>query len=315
MDMLNVNFQSLELANQVTIQNIDNQPFPSNIEENSLLVKGNLYYYKIGQQNLSDGKVMESWLSYVLYAGLLKFRFKKTRYKINLGLSLREYYQNIRNYIAIKRQKKLSLFDGSKEISKTLDIVAFTISPNIYAQAIACTKITSHQSFIVLKFGIEDFEGIYYNPELTKEKQSYILGDGLGDHCISLNYDGPNQKKGIQEMQKELTQDAKIKKCIKQYFSNQIDRKISKLTSKNKKTPIIIIFEGNISEYIGEFIASLIKPNEVILKLSKPNTLASEGLYALDEFETYDAFNEKVGVSIGTDKTTFTSRKNNLLIS
>lgn len=313
--MVSLNFQSFELTNQVTIQDIENQTMSTSNDGNSLLLKGKLYYYKIGDQSISDGKVMESWLNYVLYAGLIKFRFKRGRFRINLGLSLRDYYQNIGNYLGLKRQKKLSFIDGNKEVSKTLDIIAFNISPNIYAQALVCSKITKRKKLVVLKFGFDEFEGIYFNHDFSKEKQFYVLGNGLGDYFDSLNFNKPNKADATSEIRKEFDIESKIKKKLIHYFSSQVARKIASLISHGKNTPIIIIRDEEISEYIGKFIASLIGSTNKIFVITNPQNLASEGLYMLNDYDSYDSYNEKIGVSIGIEKTTFTSRKNKLLAS
>ncbi len=316
MGIFKSNSNSHELANHVSLQNLDSELISVDSNDESILVKGSLYYYKIGKHiENNDNKALEPWLNYVLYAGLLKFRFQKKRFKINLGLNLRDYYQNIRTYASIKRQKKLSYITGGKEISKVLDIVDVLIYPNIFAQAYALSKVIEHEEFIVLKLGKEDFEGILYNPRINKEKQTYILGEGLSDFIADLKTEKVMENNKYSDIKAVSSEDAKLKKQLKSYFNNHVGKKISRIVNLNANAPIILLIEEGISEYIGEIFSSFFSKDRIIQKYQGCSEIASEGLYLLDEFETYDAFNERVGVSISNDKTNFTSRKNSQLIS
>lgn len=310
MALFNTNFKSLELSNNVIIEDFGSQKTEMNDLDSSVVFRGGLYLYKIGIHDSSNNKGLNSWLSYVLYAGLLKFRFKKTRFKINLGLNLRDYYQNIRYYLSVKRQKKLSYVSDEKEISKILEIIGIEIYPNIYASAVALSKVIQDRKFIVLKFGLEDFEGIYFDPTLEKEKQTYILGEGLSDHVEELQYAGPEKVKDYIINKNNLAIDAKLKKQVAQYFKNQIERKINRIVGSNVDISIVLITEEGISSYIGNVLLNNIKIGNVLEIVNQANTIASEGLYLIDNFETIDSYNEKVGVAIANNKTNFTSRKN-----
>ncbi|MCH7412029.1 hypothetical protein MM213_00925 [Belliella sp. R4-6] len=311
MEIFKSNFKSLELANHVTIENLDLENLQINTSDLSNTYFGSLYSYKIGEFNSSENKVLVSWLSYVVYAGLLKFKFKRSRFKLNLGLNLRDYYQNIKDYLSVKKQKKIRYFNGEKEVSKIYEIVNIEIFPNIYASAYALSKISDKQEFIVLKFGLEDFEGIYFNPALKRENQAYSLGEGLAKHLTEPSYEGPTKVKDAFASKSNLSKDAKIRRQIGEYFKTHIYKKINRLVGSRIDVHIIIIPEVGLSSYVGDIIASSIKGGSTIEIIYHSNALASEGLYLIDEFELYDAFNEKVGVAITNDKTTFTSRKNN----
>lgn len=313
MILFNSNLKSHELANNVIIEDFGTQNVQTNETDASVIFRGGLYLYRIGVSDTSDNKGLSSWLTYVLYAGLVKFKFKKTRFKINIGLNLRDYYQNIQHYLSVKRQKKINYINGDKEISKIFDIVGIEIYPNIYASAIAVAQFVSSEKFIVLKFGKEDFEGIYFDPSLKKEKQTYILGEGLYDHISSLSYVGPKKVTDFIENKINLGEDAKLKKQVNLYFNNHIARKINRIASTDSNSSIVIVFEDNISPYMQNVIASNIKVGRIIEIITQSNALASEGLYLIEEFATLDMYNEKVGVAISNEKTNFTSRKNSVI--
>jgi hypothetical protein len=314
MDLFQTNYKSHELPNQVTIHTIDSEVTPLEQTDSSVMLKGNLYIYKVGDTDSLEAKGLNPWFNYVIYAGLLSFKFNKSRFKVNLGINLRDYYQNINHYLALKKQKKLSHISKGKEISKIIDIVELQIYPNIFAQAVAFSKVVNEEEFIVLKFGKEDFEGIYFNPLSKKEKQYYILGEGMSDYITELNYDGPKKGDNVPENKLNIRMDSKIKKGVNQYFRNQIQKKISKLIAIKPNTKIILLRENGISAYIGNILASNIKQQKVIYNVSGSNDIASVGLYQLNEFESFDGFIEKVGVAISNDKTNFTSRKNRFIL-
>lgn len=308
MDSSKPSLKSHELTNHVSIHKINTKAPEVDDKNESLTFEGNLYRYKIGGSDSSNTNDLNAWFTYVLYAGLLNFKFRKTRFKVNLGLNLREYYQNINHYLSIKKQKKLSYISRSKEVSKLLHIQDFCTYPNIYAQAVALSKTIKEPEFILLKFGKDDFEGIYFDPSSEKEKQSYVLGQGLSEFLTDLDFNG--LKKGRDTQKNKLNQsiDANLKIQTTQYLKNHIVKKINKLLIIKPEALIVVIREKGISLYLGNMLASKIETVPVVFEKREANSLASEGLYYLDDFESYDSYHVKVGVAITNQKTIFTSK-------
>lgn len=300
--------KSHELPNYASIHNIEKKHPQTIIKHNSSAFEEKLYPYEFEDFDSQDAKNVNVWLNQVLYAGLFKFKFRNTKFKVNIGLNLREYYRNINDYLSISKQKKLNYFIRGKELSKFLQIQDYCIYPNIYAQAIAFSRIINESEFILLKFGKDDFEGIYFDPTLNKEKQHYTLGPGVGEFLTDFNFEGPQNGGNLAENKQSKQIETKIKFQSNQYIKNQILRKINKLITLKPDASIVVVRDAAISPYVGDILASKIRSEKVKFVISEANSIASEGLYLIDEFESLDSSHTKVGVAISKGKSIFTSK-------
>lgn len=296
MELAQSTFQHHRIKNSVSLQSRLGQKSANEIyvdDKEVMLFIGNINNYIVGEKDgiNKQGNRPKSWFTYVLFGGLFKLNIDTHEFKINMGLSLKSFYQNAVFSNSIRKHKTLRSIAGKKLISKYLEIVDIKFYPNIFALAKYYAEKNYNEPLIICCYGKDSFEGIYYRPELSYTEQIYALGKGYNTMANEIHaFDEGKSKNRI----------------ISAVIKSQLGKKLSYLMNQDSDAIVYLFKEEDVPEEYFQVFPKLILDRQLVRTYDDPQKMASIGLFQLNSDYAFD-YATKVGISFSPDQTDFAS--------
>lgn len=228
------------------------------------------HYLIVGNNQELEGSISFGFeYTKMIYAGLGALSVPSGTYELDLGLKLDDYFQNIKYFTTIKKNKLVKVFKDGNKTEYKYNLKELHIYPRIYTFANHLSRLLKNKQVICLAIGNKYFEGIAYDENLDYGQQSYIIFKNKFDtpECLKLT----NSKD----------------QCIfkNHDYYNDLKKKIKSLINKTSQTtPISIFLESEMSENDMDYIKKKIQEDfHSFISFSKDDFL--------DVYLSYDSLN------------------------
>lgn len=307
MDKLSLEFQEVSILNGVEVVSLnEGVDTESLIDSHDFIILGSEYLFKVNMSEVdhTDSGFYQGfshWVSYTLFAGILKLALRKSKIDLKMGLSLKNFYQNHSQFNHLIKSKVLNYYLNGKSKRKSVELLNVDIYPNIYAQSLFIEKIFGLNKFIAIHFSMDGFEGMVYDGSQNSERQKYVLGNGYSYFETNFRHDVDLAiKNGTFANEPELT--------FEFFLEFHLRKKINFLVSSDPSLKIFFVVDDMLDDSVIERFTSFAGKGSDYTLVEGGANVSCHGL-----FETYsNNFHSKlsqVTVSINEKTSTFLNAK------
>lgn len=309
MERLALEFDDVSIRNGVEVVPVKNTfAIEKLAKEHEMIILGSEYLFKMNVQEVRHSETsfyydFKNWVSYVLFAGIIKLALKKSKIDLKIGLSLTDYYQNNARFGNLIRRKTLNYYTMGIRHRKTIEFLNVDLYPNIYAQGLFLQKVYGTPEFVVLSLSNSCMEGMAFNSEEGALQQKYVIGKGLDHYRTKFAFD-------LQiAMENGGMEKESIPCTMEGFFRFHLQKKVDYLMKENPDLHIFFICDKTLDPLDFErFVRMAASGNPYTVVDEGPN-VSCHGLFETYS-NSYHSKLERVSVAVNRDFSTFLCHKN-----
>jgi len=276
-------------------------------KNHEMIILGSEFVFKMNVQEVRHPDTslyhdFKNWVSYVLFAGIIKLSLKKSKIDLKIGLSLVDYYQNNSRFRNLIQRKTLNYYTMGLKHRKTVEFLNIDLYPNIYAQGLFLQKIYGATEFVVLSFSDAFFEGMVFTSENGPLQQKYVLGKGYKHYRKKFAFD-------LQLARENGAEENDLANSMEGFYQFHLQKKVEYLMKENPELRIFFISDKAVDESDFEVFVRMASSDSQYTVVEEGPNVSCHGL-----FETYsNTFHsklERVAVSLNEEFSTFLCHKN-----
>lgn len=308
MERLSLDFQDVSVRNGVEVVPFENTSLVEELaKKHEMIILGSEYLFKMNVQEVRHSETafyhdFKNWVSYVLFAGIIKLALKKSKIDLKIGLSLVDYYQNNARYGNLIKRKTLNYYTMGTKHRKTIEFLNVDLYPNVYAQGLFLYKIYGASEFVVWNFSNFCLEGMLFTSENGPLQQKYVVGKGYA-------YYQSNFESDLQIARENEGEQNNLTYSMESFFKVHLQKKIDYLMKGNPNLRIFFISDGTVEVADFEAFVTMAGSEREYTVVDEGPNVSCHGL-----FETYsNTFHsklERVSVAVSQDCSTFLCHKN-----
>ncbi|WP_209328938.1 hypothetical protein [Lunatimonas salinarum] len=282
-------------------------------ERDNIVIFGINYLFKLKIRHEHESRYplrpnLEDWVSYVLHAGICVLNIPKSNINLNIGVGLKDYYQNhadFSNFITLKKVRYM--FNGGLR-SKSIRIRKFHIYPNLFGQANWIAHSIGLNTFVVLYFGMDSLEGIFFDIKKPYLNQRYVLGPGFREFVkiqeAGSYFEAENLLEKLGESSVKLSED------FESFYINFLKKKIEFICRTTGDLSIFYVEGNEVNESFHHKFRDKLGVFGTVSTITNPSVESAYGLSLIKSFRK-SSIAEEVAVSIFPDHSTFVARDDN----
>lgn len=244
----------------------------------------------------------EDWISYVIHAGICLLNTSKKYLNVKIGIGLKDYYQNYHDFSSIVSLRKVRFLYNGRMSSKSISIRDLQIFPNLFGQANWIADNYEINRFVVLSFGMDCLEGLFFEKGKPFLNQRYVLGLGFSDLIRVLNTEAYFETNNLSE---KLTESkAKMEIEYEEFYNQFLKKKIEFICRSPSSIPVFYIKTSEVSQEFHGFLYRKLGGFGKVTSIADGSNASARGLASIKMFRKSN-LSEEVNISVFPDHTTF----------
>ncbi|EON76463.1 hypothetical protein ADIS_2913 [Lunatimonas lonarensis] len=276
-------------------------------EKDSIFIFNNNCVVKLGLKppalNSYHGRpAFDDWVSYVIHAGICLLNTSKKYLNAKIGIGLKDYYQNYHDFSSIIPIRKVRFLYNGRMGSKSISIRGLQIFPNLFGQANWISNRYGINRFVVLSFGMDCLEGLYFEQGKPFLSQRYVLGPGFSELVRIQNTEPFFETNNLSA---KLTE-SKVKMEIEheEFYNQFLKKKIEFICRSASSIPVFYIKTSEVSQEFHGFLYRKLGGFGKVTSIADGANASAHGLASIKMFRKSN-LSEEVSISVFPDHTTF----------
>lgn len=298
----------MSVRNGVQVVPLENTTSVEDVAKtHELVILGSEYVFKMDMAEVSHPDTLfyhdfKNWVSYVLFAGIIKLSLKKSKIDLKLGLSLPDFYQNHSRFKNLIRRKSLNYVSMGIRHRKTIEFLHVDLYPNIYVQGLFLHKLYGDSEFLIINFSADGFEGMVFTANGSALEQKYVVGKGYKHYksAFSSDLEIAIENQGSAEG---------FSNDFESFFRFHLQKKLSYLLKENPDNRILFIRDGAVEATDFEKLINLVVSDQDYILVDDGPNVACHGLFEVYS-NSFHSKMERVSVSVNQRYSTFLCNKN-----